>query len=43
VDDAPSTIEEAYPSPDADFWKEAIRSEMDSVMSNETWEVVERP
>jgi hypothetical protein len=43
VDDTPSTIEEAYSSPDADFWKEAIRSEMDSIMSNETWEVVERP
>jgi hypothetical protein len=38
-----STIEEAYSSPDAEFWKEAIMSEMDSVMSNATWEVVERP
>jgi hypothetical protein len=35
--------DEAYSSPDADFWKEAIRSEMDSIMSNATWEVVERP
>jgi hypothetical protein len=43
VDDTPKTIEEAYSSPDAEFWKEAIRSEMDSIMSNETWEVVERP
>jgi hypothetical protein len=43
VDDTPSTIEEAYSSPDADFWKEAIRSEMDSIMSNGTWEVIERP
>jgi hypothetical protein len=43
VDDTPSTIEEAYSSPDADFWKEAIMSEMDSIMSNVTWEVVERP
>jgi hypothetical protein len=43
VDDTPSTIEEAYSSPDADFWKEAIRSEMDSIMSNATWEVVKRP
>jgi hypothetical protein len=43
VDGIPSTIEEAYSSPDADFWKEAIRSEMDSIMSNATWEVVERP
>jgi hypothetical protein len=37
------TIEEAFCSPDADLWKEAIRSEMDSIMSNRTWEVVERP
>jgi hypothetical protein len=43
VDGTPSTIEEAYSSPDVDFWKEAIRSEMDSIMSNATWEVVERP
>jgi hypothetical protein len=43
VDDTPNTIEEAYSSPDADFWKEAIRSEMNSIMSNATWEVVECP
>jgi hypothetical protein len=43
VDDTPSIIEEAYSSPDADFWKEVISSEMDYIMSNATWEVVERP
>jgi hypothetical protein len=43
VDDTPSTIEEAYSSPDANFWKEAIRSEMDSIMYNATWEVVQHP
>jgi hypothetical protein len=43
VDDTPKTIEEAYSSPDADLWKEAIQSEMDSIMSNGTWEVVDRP
>src|SRR6266498_1641314 len=43
VDDTPRTIEEAYSSPDADYWKEAVRSEMDSIMSNGTWEVIERP
>jgi hypothetical protein len=42
VDDTPRTIEEAYSSLDADYWKEAIKSEMDSIMSNETWEVVTR-
>jgi hypothetical protein len=43
VDDTPKTIAEAYSSPDADYWKEAVRSEMDSIMSIGTWEVVERP
>ena len=43
VDDTPRTIEEAYSSPDADFWKKAVRSEMVSIMSNGIWEVVERP
>jgi hypothetical protein len=42
IDDTPRTIEEAYSSPDADYWKEAVRSKMDSIMSNGTWEVVER-
>ena len=42
VDDTPRTIEETYSSLDADFWKEAVRSEMDSIMFNGTWEVAER-
>ena len=41
MDDTPGTIEEAYSSPDADYWQEAVRSEIDSIMSNGTWEVVE--
>jgi hypothetical protein len=43
VDDTPKTIADAYSSPDADYWKEAVRSGMDSIMSNETWEVVDCP
>jgi hypothetical protein len=43
VDDTPRTIEEAYSSLDVDYWKEAIKSEMNSIMSNETWEVVSKP
>jgi hypothetical protein len=43
VDDTLKTIAEACSSPDADYWKKAVRSEMDSIMSNGTWEVVERP
>ena len=43
MDDTPRIIEETYSSPGADYWKEAVRSEMDSITSNGTWEVVERP
>src|SRR6266540_297886 len=43
VDDTPRTIAEAYSSQDADYWKEAVRSEMDSIMTNQTWEIVDRP
>jgi hypothetical protein len=43
MDDTPTTIEQAYSSSDADLWKEAVRSDMDSIMSNGTWEVVDRP
>jgi hypothetical protein len=42
VDDTPKTIVEAFASLDADDWKEAIRSEMDSILSNETCELVDR-
>ena len=43
INDTPRTIEDAYSSPDADYWKETVRCEMDSIMSNGTWEVVEHP
>ena len=34
VDDTPTSITEVYASPDADDWKENVRSEMDSILSN---------
>ena len=43
VDDTPKTIDEAYSSPDADSWKEAVRCEMYSIMTNGTWEVAVHP
>ena len=43
MDDTPRTIEESQSSSNADYWKETVRSEMDSIMSNGTWEVIERP
>ena len=36
VDDTPNTIAEANASSDADDWKEAVQSEMDSILSNGT-------
>jgi hypothetical protein len=43
MDETPKTIVEAFTSPDANDWKEVIHSEMDSILSNETWELVDRP
>ena len=41
VDDTPTNIAEAYASPDADDWKETVQSEMNSILSNDTWELIE--
>jgi hypothetical protein len=43
MDGTPKTIEEVYSSLDANLLKEAVQSEMDSIISNGTWEVVDRP
>jgi hypothetical protein len=37
VDDTPTIIAEAFASPDADDWKEAVHNEMDSILSNGMW------
>jgi hypothetical protein len=42
VDDTPTTIVEAYSSLDVDLWKEAVQSEIYSIIPNGTWEVVDR-
>jgi hypothetical protein len=43
MDDTPKTISEVFASPDAHDWKEAVRSEMDSILSIKIWELVDRP
>jgi hypothetical protein len=43
IDDTPKIIAEAFASLDANDWKEAVHSEMDSILSNGTWELVDRP
>jgi hypothetical protein len=43
VDDTPTTIAEAYASLDADDLKEAVQSEIDSILSNGTWSSLNDP
>ena len=43
VDNTPTSIAEAFASPDADDWKEAVHNEMDSIFSNGMWELSDRP
>ena len=41
LEEHPMTYDEAMKSVDAIFWKEAIDSELDSIMSNNTWELAD--
>lgn len=39
----PQTYREAMASTKAPFWKEVIKSKMESIMQNNTWELVDLP
>ncbi|GKA57616.1 zinc finger, CCHC-type containing protein [Tanacetum coccineum] len=41
--DDPKTFDEAIKSQDVAFWKEAINDEMDSIMGNNTWVLIDLP
>ena len=43
MEDDPKTFKEAKASRDSAFWKESIQDEIDSIMSNHTWELVDLP
>ncbi|CAM8957033.1 unnamed protein product [Rhodiola kirilowii] len=43
VEAGPPTYNEAISSIDGPIWKEAIKSELDSIMQNHTWELVNLP
>jgi hypothetical protein len=43
IEEDPKTYEETMASRDAAFWKEAINDEMDSILSNNTWILVDLP
>ena len=41
IEEDPKAYEEAMKSIDAIFWKEAINSELDSILSNRTWVLID--
>uniref|UniRef100_A0A2N9HAC8 CCHC-type domain-containing protein n=1 Tax=Fagus sylvatica TaxID=28930 RepID=A0A2N9HAC8_FAGSY len=43
VEEDPNTYSETMASRDAVFWREAINDEMDSILSNNTWVLVDLP
>lgn len=43
VEGDPRTFNEAVSSADSSSWKEAIKSEIDSILLNHTWELVDLP
>jgi hypothetical protein len=43
MDNTPKIIAESFSSPDADDWKEMVRRDMDSILSNRTWELIDQP
>ena len=43
IENEPSSYFESISSPDALLWKEAIKNELDSILKNQTWELVDLP
>ena len=43
IEEDPKTFKEAMASRDVAFWKEAINDEIDSILSNNTWILVDLP
>ena len=43
MEDDPVTFKQAMTSPEAKYWKESINSEIQSIVSNGTWELIDLP
>jgi hypothetical protein len=43
VYDTPTIISEALATRDADYWKEAVQSKIDSILANGMWHLTEHP
>ena len=43
LENEPQSFKEAMTSPEAPYWKEAINDEVESILQNHTWELVDLP
>ena len=43
LENEPQSFNEAMSTPEAPMWKEAVNSEIESIMKNHTWELVDLP
>ena len=43
LEDEPQSFKEAMSSPEVPYWKEAINDEVESILQNHTWELVDLP
>ena len=43
LEDKPQSFKEAMSSPKAPYWKEVINDEVESILQNHTWELVDLP
>jgi len=43
IEDDPKTFGQAMTFKDVAFWKEAVNDEMDSILSNNTWVLIDLP
>ena len=43
IEENPQNLKEALTSLDAIFWKEAVNDEMESLISNRTWKLIDLP
>ena len=43
LENEPQSFKEAMSIPEAPYWKEAINDEVESILQNHTWELVDLP
>ena len=43
LEDEPQSFKEAISTPKAPFWKEAVNSEIESILQNHTWKLLDLP